>query len=444
MNSQKGKINIGSIIIILILLILAVISFNIYRYHNFNGFEKAVGIDEGVKFSRDSKVKYSKTSSYKIENLEFNDSTMYKEVEVERDTPYRITCMVKTENIVNEDANAIGGATIGLLETVQYSKPITGTKDWQKVEYIFNSKNMDKVQISFRLGGNETNSKGTVWFSDFKLEKGTKNTNSEWNMVCFLLNEIDVNIDGKQYNLKLNTTDKENVRLNMERFKNDCYQFSKNKMTVNYDIYEINEPVTNLSYSKEHGYHVGPENVVDLVYDIVKEHEYDHIFVVARMENDDGTSSIPILDNWIGLGSMDMFGIGYSNIRINNNSNKYTYKYGITNQMPEEVYLHEFLHTLERNNNESGYTTISLHNYEQYGYTNKNVDGLNQWYKDYMQKNIYDRLTSSYVGLDDFCYTTQPFNSDNFKYPLEKELYREPQNIIEEIQSVINILFKNK
>ena len=77
MNSQKGKINIGSIIIILILLILAVISFNIYRYHNFNGFEKAVGIDEGVKFSRDSKVKYSKTSSYKIENLEFNDSTMY-------------------------------------------------------------------------------------------------------------------------------------------------------------------------------------------------------------------------------------------------------------------------------------------------------------------------------------------------------------------------------
>ena len=232
MKSQKGKANIVSIINTIFLIIILFIVLNIYRSNNFNGFQKAAGTANNVKFSRDSKVKCSNASSYKIENLEFNDSTIYKEIEVEKNTPYRITCMMKTENIVNENPDKLGGATIGVLDTTQYSRPITGTNNWQRIEYIFDSKDMDKVKISFRLGGNENNSTGTVWFSDFKLEKGTKNSKSEWNMICFLINELDVNIDGKQYNLKLNITDKENVKLNLERFKNDCYQFSNNKMTV--------------------------------------------------------------------------------------------------------------------------------------------------------------------------------------------------------------------
>ena len=67
------------------------------------------------------------------------------------------------------------------------------------------------------------------------------------------------------------------------------------------------------------------------------------------MEDELGQINIPIYDNWIGLGGMDLYGIGYSLSRINRNGNLYTYKYGITNQVPEEVYIHEFLHTLERN-----------------------------------------------------------------------------------------------
>ena len=44
------------------------------------------------------------------------------------------------------------------------------------------------------------------------------------------------------------------------------------------------------------------------------------------------------------FGSMDYYGIGYSNIRLPNDSNSYIYKYNSRiNQFPEEVFLHEFL-----------------------------------------------------------------------------------------------------
>ena len=46
---------------------------------------------------------------------------------------------------------------------------------------------------------------------------------------------------------------------------------------------------------------------------------------------------------------MDYYGIGYSNIRLPNSSKSYMYKYDSRiNTFPEEVFLHEFLHSLER------------------------------------------------------------------------------------------------
>lgn len=132
---------------------------------------------------------------------------------------------------------------------------------------------------------------------------------------------------------------------------------------------------------------------------------------------------------------------GYSLIRINKNSNNYTYKYGITNQAPEEVYIHEFLHTLERNNSEYGFETPALHDYEKYGYTEKNEDNLTKWYKDYMAKQILDSSTGKYLGLDEFVYTAQPPNNNDFRYAIEIEFNKEPQNIIEEIASIIDKIF---
>ena len=84
---------------------------------------------------------------------------------------------------------------------------------------------------------------------------------------------------------------------------------------------------------------------------------------------------------------MDYYGIGYSNIRLPNDSNSYIYKYNSRiNQFPEEVFLHEFLHSLERNAKEYGYDRPELHSYEQYGYKNEQLIGQKKWYTDYMNK----------------------------------------------------------
>ena len=443
MNNIKAKVII--FIFIILLIIGLVIGFNTYKKYYFNGFEKATVKElSSTKFTRDNDIKYSEFRSYKIENGEFNDSTFYKEVEVTPNTPYRISCMVKTENVICENSKEDGGVVIGLLDTTEYSNPISGTNDWQKVEFMFNSKNRDKVTISFRLGGNNNNCTGTAWFSDMKLEKGISQSNKEWNIGCFIVDELNVTINGKEYIFKTNNEDRENARLNMERFKDDCYKFSNKQMIVNYEILEIKDPITTISYTDEHGYYLTYKDIKNAVYNTVKEKEYDHIFVVCRMEDDQETLTIPINDNWIGLGSMDLYGIGYSLIRINKNGNSRNYVYGISNLMPEEVYLHEFLHTLERNTIERGYDIPALHDNEKYGYKDEGSEGLMNWYKDYMSKNILDKDKNTYIGLEKIAYETQPPHSKNFQHALDMELNVEPKNIIEDILSIRDVLKKGK
>ena len=135
---------------------------------------------------------------------------------------------------------------------------------------------------------------------------------------------------------------------------------------------------------------------------------------------------------------MDYYGIGYSNIRLPNSSKSYIYKYDLRiNTFPEEVLLHEFLHSLERTSEEYGYEVPALHDNEKYGYKNQNLIGLKNWYRDYMNKNI--NTSNGYIGLPSEVYTLKPAKTSNFKYSYEIDEFREPQNIIEEIRQ----LFKN-
>ena len=116
---------------------------------------------------------------------------------------------------------------------------------------------------------------------------------------------------------------------------------------------------------------------------------------------------------------MDYYGIGYSNIRLPNSSKSYIYRYNSRiNTFPEEVFLHEFLHSLERTAEEYGYEIPALHDYEKYGYKNQNLTGLKQWYTDYKLK---------------------PAKNSDFDYSFNLQEFKEPENIIEEIRQ----LFKN-
>lgn len=436
MSKWIGKIISTSIIIILIATIIT-----IYNKYYFNDFIKAHEKKTATSFYRDSKQKYNEKKSYCIENEDFNDSLFFKEIPVEKNTPYKIKCMVKTEN-VESDKPETSGACISIMGTAEQTIPIQGTTDWQEITLLVDSKEKEKLDISFRLGGYDGYSKGKAWFSDIHVEKGVKDTTTNWNVACFLMDTINTEIDGKTYKYSLTEEDKELLKSNIQRFCESCNTLSSGEMTATYEVIEISEPITTLSYDEENYYYVSPRDVKPLINQYIKNNEYDHIFIGIRMG--DTISEIPVND-WIGLGSMRYDNIGFSNIRMPNDlKNSTMYKYDIRNDIfPEEVFIHEFLHSLERNLNEKEYVFPALHDNEKFGYQTQAKSGLKQWYEDYMKCNIDSNQGKT--GLDKIVYTTKPVHASDFEYAEEIEFENTPHNpidiaaqIIENFKTMLN------
>ena len=136
---------------------------------------------------------------------------------------------------------------------------------------------------------------------------------------------------------------------------------------------------------------------------------------------------------------MDLYGIGYSNIRLPNDKSSYIYTYNPRiNTFPEEVFIHEYLHSLERILQERGYDIPELHDNNKYGYEQEVLIGLRSWYNDYMTCNIKTN-TGKLIGLDDDVYKLTPPAESDFRYSVEVEFNDEPENIIEEIRTLISI-----
>ena len=187
---------------------------------------------------------------------------------------------------------------------------------------MFNSKARETVKIGFRLGGNDGYAKGTAWFSDFKVEQGTTDRNSEWNMGFFIFKNIDVNINEESYKFQASTSDINNIKEDIQRFKVSCRELSNYLMSVKYDIYELEDPIKTVSYSNEHEYYIDANDIKDIIESKIDISVYDQIFVIAKMG--DEQKEIPV-KNWVGLGGMKIYDIGYSNIRIPSNNKNVIY-----------------------------------------------------------------------------------------------------------------------
>ena len=277
---------ISKIIYFFTLIVLFILLYFAYQYYQLNNFYDFIRSETNIytsNFERDKKIKYSDNRSYKIESPEYNDAMFYKTINVEKNTPYKVTCMVKTNNIEAETENSGIGAQIAIEVTTERSIAISGTQDWQKIELIFNSKNREKVNIGFRLGGYLGEAKGEAWFSDFAIEEGTVNSNSNWKFACFIFETTDVTIDGKEIKLDVTQSDVNDIKNTVNRFKNSCSELSKGKMTADVDIYQVNTPITKLSYDNEFGYYVAPEDIEEQIKDTISQNDYDHIFVVMRL-----------------------------------------------------------------------------------------------------------------------------------------------------------------
>ena len=434
---QNGRMKkIVSWVIIIILLFFA---YKFYQKNNFNDYTKAEYKAGISKFERDSENKYSKYNSYKITNTDYNDAMFFKKINVNPNTSYKITCMIKTQDVQTKNENTDAGAHICINGTTEKSDNVIGTTDWTKVEFLFNSKNETQMEIGFRLGGFEDNAIGTVWFSDFKIEATTLNETNEWNFLCILFDNIDVNIEnnGNIQNIKLSLTenDKYDMKVCLQRFKNSMQEMTNNKIKVEYDILESQTPITNMSYDEENGYFVSGYDVKNVIDEYIKQGKYDHIFIAFR--TGDINKKNGNTNDWIGLGYMEYRGIGFSNIRLPEDENDYIYKYDSRiNTFPEEVYIHEFLHTLERNSEEYGYTIPQLHDNEKYGYQNERLIRLKRWYQDYMNCNI--KTSNGNIGLSSEIYTKKPVKISDFEYSYALDEFKEPENIIEELNNVVN------
>lgn len=301
MSKKSVGSKISNIIFTIIVIFVIYKLLGLYKVYYFNDFTKAEQTLGIIKFTRDNKIKYSDNYSYKIESDQFNDAIFYKTINVKKNTPYKLTCMVKTKDVENVSKKNNGGAHISIVNSVEASKYISGTEDWQKLEFIFDSKNRDTIEIGFRLGGNETNSKGTAWFSNFKLEEGIKTNSNNWNVACFIMKNIDTQLsDGQKLKLSMELKDVESVKSNMQRFAVACKDLSEGQMTAQYDVYEIEEPIKTITYSEEYGYYVDSADVEDIITPYLNKKEYDYIFVAVKLGDLDKNIEIPIYD-WIGL-----------------------------------------------------------------------------------------------------------------------------------------------
>ncbi len=278
---------IGKVRYVFTLLCLCAILYFTYQIYQKNNFDKFVKCESNLytsEFIRDSDIKFSNKRSYKISSEEYNDAMFYKTVKLEKNQPYKVSCMIRTENITSKENKSGIGAQISIEGSTERSIAITGTSDWKKIELIFNSKDREEVNIGFRLGGYLGNAKGSAWFSDFKLEEGTDSSNNnEWNFACFIFKTTDVTIGDKQSKLNVTNSDIKDIKDTLQRFSSACNTLSKGKMTAKYTIYEIEEPLTKLSYDDKFAYYVSPEDVEAQIKDIISNNEYDHIFAVIRL-----------------------------------------------------------------------------------------------------------------------------------------------------------------
>lgn len=282
-NKTRKKSKISYFISLAFLLVILYFAYQFYQQNNFNDFVRSETNLYTSHFKRDNDVTYQDQRTYKIENPEYNDAMFYKKVKVQKNQPYKVTCMVKTNNVQAKEEIAGLGAQISIEGTTERSVAIAETQDWQKIELIFNSKNREEINIGFRLGGYLGEVKGEAWFADFCLEEGIPEENNNWKFACFIFRTTDVTINQNRVQLEVTGNDVRDITNTIHLFENSCRNLSNGKMTAQCDIYQIDTPLTKLSYDNEFGYFVSAEDVENQIKDIISAKDYDHIFIIVRL-----------------------------------------------------------------------------------------------------------------------------------------------------------------
>ena len=104
----------------------------------------------------------------RIENRENNDARVYQTISVEPKKTYKISVIIKTENVENG-----AGANIAAYDCNGTSSGIFGTTEkWtEHTVYLTTVKDQSSIDLSLGLGGFGIMSKGVAYFDDISIEK---------------------------------------------------------------------------------------------------------------------------------------------------------------------------------------------------------------------------------------------------------------------------------
>lgn len=111
-----------------------------YKKFYFGEFTKAQLNKDGTSF-------YREDTSFCIENETHNDALFYKKVNVEKNTAYRVSYKVKTENVVgflnqnkideNESHKHQIGAVVGIMDSNESSESIVRKFGLEEYDFYF-------------------------------------------------------------------------------------------------------------------------------------------------------------------------------------------------------------------------------------------------------------------------------------------------------------------
>jgi dolichyl-phosphate-mannose-protein mannosyltransferase len=111
---------------------------------------------------------HSGTFALQLTSGQPNDIRFIQAIKVRPDTIYRFSAWMATKNVSEGSA----GANLSIIDSMLRSQSVTGTKDWQRIEFVFRTYTGQKeVKLALRLGHFGQNASGTAYFDDLKLER---------------------------------------------------------------------------------------------------------------------------------------------------------------------------------------------------------------------------------------------------------------------------------
>lgn len=142
---------------------------------SFHSYEDEYNSRPGVSFAELTQADDSsgRGSVLHMVSTDDDDAAVYRSIEVEPNSTYRLSCYIKTSGITGSTGEG-AGANVALRGIIARSQGVYDDSDWRLVELVGVTDNSQtQLVVSCRIGGYSAVSHGEAWFDDFKVEKLT-------------------------------------------------------------------------------------------------------------------------------------------------------------------------------------------------------------------------------------------------------------------------------